>query len=61
MTNEDLRDLAEKEQTRQAQFEHRILYCSSAGCVSSGCDAVKAEMKRLAHKYDHAPRLERVA
>ena len=46
MTNEDLRDLAEKEQTRQAQFEHRILYCSSAGCVSSGCDAVKAEMKK---------------
>ena len=46
MTNEDLRELAEKEQTRQAQFEHRILYCSSAGCVSSGCDAVKAEMKK---------------
>ena len=46
MTVEDLRELAEKEQTRQAQFEHRILYCSSAGCVSSGCDAVKAEMKK---------------
>ncbi len=46
MTVEDLRELAEKEQTRQAQFEHRILFCSSAGCVSSGCDAVKAEMKK---------------
>jgi bidirectional [NiFe] hydrogenase diaphorase subunit len=46
MTNEDLRELSEKEQSRQAQFEHRILYCSSAGCVSSGCDAVKAEMKK---------------
>ena len=46
MTNEDLRELAEKEQIRQAQFEHRILFCSSAGCVSSGCDAVKAEMKK---------------
>ena len=46
MTLEDLRELAEKEQTRQAQFEHRILYCSSAGCVSGGCDAVKAEMKK---------------
>ena len=46
MTNEDLRELAEKEQTRQSQFEHRILYCSSAGCVSSGCEAVKAEMKK---------------
>jgi bidirectional [NiFe] hydrogenase diaphorase subunit len=46
MTIEDLREVAEKEQTRQAQFEHRILYCSSAGCVSSGCDAVKTEMKK---------------
>jgi len=27
MTVEDLRELAEKEQARQAQFEHRILYC----------------------------------
>jgi bidirectional [NiFe] hydrogenase diaphorase subunit len=46
MTVEDLREVVEKEQARQAQFEHRILYCSSAGCVSSGCDAVKAEMKK---------------
>ena len=46
MTVEDLRELVEKEQTRQTQFEHRILFCSSAGCVSSGCDAVKAEMKK---------------
>jgi bidirectional [NiFe] hydrogenase diaphorase subunit len=46
MTNEDLREVSEKEQARQSQFEHRILYCSSAGCVSSGCDAVKAEMKK---------------
>lgn len=46
MTVEDLRELAEKEQARQAQFEHRILYCSSAGCVSSGCEAVKNELKK---------------
>jgi bidirectional [NiFe] hydrogenase diaphorase subunit len=46
MTLEDLRELGEKEQTRQAQFEHRIMFCSSAGCVSSGCNAVKAEMKK---------------
>jgi bidirectional [NiFe] hydrogenase diaphorase subunit len=46
MTIEDLRELAEKERTRQAQYDHRILYCSSAGCVSSGCDAVKSEMKK---------------
>jgi len=46
MTVEDLRELAEKEQARQAQFEHRILYCSSAGCVSSGCDAVQTELRK---------------
>ncbi len=46
MTVEDLRDLAEKEQARQAQFEHRILYCSSAGCVSSGSDAVSAGLRQ---------------
>jgi len=46
MTVEDLRELAEKEQARQAEFQYRILYCSSAGCVSSGCDAVKNELKK---------------
>jgi bidirectional [NiFe] hydrogenase diaphorase subunit len=46
MTVEDLRELAEKEHARQSEFEHRILYCSSAGCVSSGCDAVKTELKK---------------
>ncbi len=46
MTVEDLRELAEKEQARQAEYEHRILYCSSAGCVSSGCNAVKNELKK---------------
>lgn len=46
MTVEDLRELAEKEQARQSQFEHRILYCSSAGCVSSGCVAVKAGLRK---------------
>ena len=46
MTVEDLRDVAEKEQRRQTQLQHRILYCSSAGCVSGGCDAVKSALKR---------------
>lgn len=41
MNAEDLRDLAEKEQQRQAAFQHRILYCSSAGCVPSSGDSVK--------------------
>ena len=35
----------------QEQYEHRILVCSGAGCVSSGCalvrDAVKEELEAL--------------
>ncbi|MGD0036438.1 MAG: NuoF family protein [Bacteroidota bacterium] len=58
MTNEDLRELAEKEQTRQAQFEHRILFCSSAGCVSSGCDAVKSEMKKAIEELELTKKCE---
>jgi len=46
MTLEELRELAEKEQERQTAFQHRILYCSSAGCVSSGSDAVKESLKK---------------
>ena len=45
MTVEDLRELADKERTRQAQFKFRILYCASAGCVSSGCDAARETLK----------------
>jgi bidirectional [NiFe] hydrogenase diaphorase subunit len=60
MTIEDLRELAEKEQTRQAQFEHRIMYCSSAGCVSSGCDAVKAEMKKAIEELGLSKKCELV-
>jgi bidirectional [NiFe] hydrogenase diaphorase subunit len=41
MTLEDLRELAEKERTRQSQFRHRILYCSAAGCVSCGSAGLK--------------------
>jgi len=58
MTNEDLRELAEKEKARQAQFEHRILYCSSAGCVSSGCDAVKIEMKKAIEEFGLSKKCE---
>ncbi len=58
MTVEDLRELAEKERERQAQFEHRILYCSSAGCVSSGCDAVKTELKKAIDELDLSKKCE---
>jgi bidirectional [NiFe] hydrogenase diaphorase subunit len=60
MTLEDLHELAEKEQTRQAQFEHRIMYCSSAGCVSSGCDAVKVEMKKAIEELGLSKKCELV-
>jgi (2Fe-2S) ferredoxin len=60
MTVEDLRELAEKEQARQAQYEHRILYCSSAGCVSSGCDAVKNELKKAIGELDISKKCEMI-
>ena len=41
MNLEELREFAEQEQQRQAVFQHRILYCSSAGCVPSSGDSVK--------------------
>lgn len=45
MTLEDLQDLSEKEQQRQSEKKHRILYCSAAGCVSCGSDKVSAALK----------------
>ena len=60
MTVEDLRELAEKEQARQAEYEHRILYCSSAGCVSSGCDAVKNELKKAIGELDLSKKCEMI-
>lgn len=46
MTVEDLRELAEKEQARQQQFTHRVVYCSAAGCVSCGGEATGEAMKK---------------
>jgi len=46
MTVEDLNELAEKERNRQSQFKYRILYCSSAGCISCGCESARTEMKK---------------
>ena len=45
MTLEELRELADKERSRHEQFKHRILYCSAAGCVSSGHTAKFVEQK----------------
>ncbi len=60
MTIEDLRELAEKERERQSQFTHRILYCSSAGCVSSGCDAVKESLKKTLEETGLSKKCEMV-
>jgi bidirectional [NiFe] hydrogenase diaphorase subunit len=52
MTVEELKDLAEKERTRQGQLHHRILYCAAAGCVSCGStetrDAFRKALKAAA-------------
>ena len=45
MTVEELRELAGKELDRQQQYTNRVLYCSAAGCVSCGSDAVKDGLK----------------
>jgi len=40
MTVEELREVAEKETARQAEYRHRITCCSAAGCASCGGTAV---------------------
>ncbi len=45
MTLEDLQELSEKEQHRQSEKKHRILYCSAAGCVSCGSDKVSGALR----------------
>ena len=46
MTIEELHEVAEKEQTRQKEYKHRILYCSAAGCMSCGSAGVKDALTR---------------
>jgi hypothetical protein len=53
MTIDELRELAENERTRQKQYISRILYCSSAGCLSGGSDSVKADSVK--HANSSAP------
>jgi len=51
MTLEELREIAEKERTRQAQYKHRILYCSSAGCISSGGESARSAFKKALDEH----------
>ncbi|MCX7983614.1 MAG: SLBB domain-containing protein [Bacteroidetes bacterium] len=60
MTIEDLHELAEKERQRQAQYKYRILYCSSAGCVSSGCEAARTALKQALEEHGVAKQCELV-
>jgi len=46
MTVEELRELAEQEQARQAQIRHRVLYCAAAGCASCGSLATRDALKQ---------------
>jgi len=41
MTLEELRQIAQNEREKQAQYKHRIYVCVAAGCLSSGSDQVK--------------------
>jgi bidirectional [NiFe] hydrogenase diaphorase subunit len=52
MTVEDLQELAEHEQQRQQQFTHRIFYCSAAGCVSCGSQAIRETLKKSLQQHN---------
>ena len=52
MTVEDLQELAEQEQQRQQQFKHRIFYCSAAGCVSCGSQAIRETLKKSLQQHN---------
>jgi len=58
MTVEDLQELAEQEQARQAKFSHRIMYCAAAGCVSCGSMNIRDVLKKALQEKDLASRVE---
>jgi bidirectional [NiFe] hydrogenase diaphorase subunit len=58
MTVEDLQELAEHEQQRQAQFTHRIMYCAAAGCVSCGSVNIRDILKKTLQEKDLAGKVE---
>jgi len=46
MTIEELREIAEKEREKQAQYEHRIHVCTAAACLSQRSDQVKEALEK---------------
>ena len=41
MTVEELEQMKDDEQARQAQLENRIYCCTAAGCLSSGAERIR--------------------
>ncbi|MBP1657424.1 MAG: NADH:ubiquinone oxidoreductase, NADH-binding (51 kD) subunit [Bacteroidetes bacterium] len=58
MTVEDLQELAEQEQARQAKFSHRLMYCSAAGCVSCGSLNIRDMLKKALQEKNLADKVE---
>jgi bidirectional [NiFe] hydrogenase diaphorase subunit len=58
MTVEDLQELAGHEQQRQQQFKHRLFYCSAAGCVSCGSQAIRETLKKSLQQNNLAAQCE---
>ena len=46
MTIEELREIAEKERAKQAQYKHRIHVCTAGACLSQRSDQVKAGLEK---------------
>lgn len=46
MTVEELQEFGEQERERQKKYQHRILYCSAAGCVSCGSEETKKAFQK---------------
>jgi bidirectional [NiFe] hydrogenase diaphorase subunit len=45
MTLDELRDIAEKEREKQAQYQHELHVCTAAACLSQRSDQVKASLE----------------
>ena len=49
MTIEELREIAQKEREKQAQYPHRIHVCTAAACLSQRSDQVKDALDKEVH------------
>lgn len=58
MTVEDLQELAEQEQQRQAAYSHRLLYCAAAGCISCGSLNVREMLRKALEEHKLADTVE---